>query len=80
MRGANQAFQAGQAPRGAEPPREVAGRRRAIEAALAWARPGDAIVIAGKGHEGVQIVAGTALPFADQDEAKKALSALGFGA
>jgi len=78
MKGAHEAFQAGHAPQGAEPPKEVAGRRRAIDLALAWARPGDAILIAGKGHEGVQIVAGTALPFRDQDEAKKALAALGF--
>jgi hypothetical protein len=28
----------------------------------------------------VQIVAGTALPFADRDEASKALAALGYGA
>ena len=80
MRGAQGAWQSGRAPQGAEPPREVAGRRRAIDLALAWARPTDAVLIAGKGHEGVQIVAGTALPFADRDEASKALAALGYGA
>jgi UDP-N-acetylmuramoyl-L-alanyl-D-glutamate--2,6-diaminopimelate ligase len=80
MRGALQAYQAGRAPAGAGPPHEVAGRRRAIDQALAWAQPNDAVLIAGKGHEGVQIVAGAAMPFSDRDEARKALAALGYGA
>ncbi|MEO8552507.1 MAG: cyanophycin synthetase, partial [Kofleriaceae bacterium] len=42
-------------------------RARAIELALALARPADIVVIAGKGHERVQEIAGAALPFSDAD-------------
>ncbi|MBV8611509.1 MAG: UDP-N-acetylmuramyl-tripeptide synthetase [Singulisphaera sp.] len=41
-------------------------RRRAIEAALRDAEPGDAVLIAGKGQRTFQIFAGTAVPFDDQ--------------
>lgn len=41
-------------------------RRRAIAQALGWAREGDAVVIAGKGHETYQIVGDTVLPFDDR--------------
>jgi len=78
MAGAERAFKAGRAPAGALAPVEVAGRKRAIEHALAWARPGDTVLIAGKGHEGVQIVAGAQVPFDDRLEAGRALEALGF--
>jgi len=40
-------------------------RRRAIAAALEQARPGDMVVIAGKGHERAQLVRGRAFPFDD---------------
>jgi UDP-N-acetylmuramoyl-L-alanyl-D-glutamate--2,6-diaminopimelate ligase len=40
-------------------------RRRAIESALSDARPGDAVLIAGKGREGFQILADGPLPFDD---------------
>ncbi len=52
-----------------EPDRGVA-IRRALEAA----RPGDAVVIAGKGHETYQEVGGQRLPFEDAVEARRALS------
>jgi UDP-N-acetylmuramoyl-L-alanyl-D-glutamate--2,6-diaminopimelate ligase len=52
----------------------VADRRVAIFAALSWAGPGDAIVIAGKGHETYQIVGPDVLPFDDRDVARQALS------
>jgi UDP-N-acetylmuramoyl-L-alanyl-D-glutamate--2,6-diaminopimelate ligase len=52
----------------------VAERRAAIFAALSWAGAGDAIVIAGKGHETYQIVGPDVLPFDDRDVARQALS------
>jgi len=47
----------------------VADRRTAIRAALEWARPGDVVVIAGKGHETYQIIGSQALAFDDRAEA-----------
>jgi UDP-N-acetylmuramoyl-L-alanyl-D-glutamate--2,6-diaminopimelate ligase len=51
-------------------------RRRAIERALELAGPGDVVVIAGKGHEQGQEVAGRMLPFDDRAVAREALRAL----
>jgi UDP-N-acetylmuramoyl-L-alanyl-D-glutamate--2,6-diaminopimelate ligase len=51
-------------------------RARAIGAALAAARPGDCVVIAGKGHEDYQIVGTVKLPFDDRDVARRALAEL----
>ena len=48
-------------------------RRRAIEQALAEARAGDAVLIAGKGHEDDQIVGTQRLPFSDRDVARQFL-------
>ena len=79
MKGAEAVFAANRAPRGAARPVEIAGRRRAIEHALAWAKPGDAVLLAGKGHEGVQIVGAASVPFDDRLEAARALDALGQG-
>jgi len=42
-------------------------RERAIERALSGARPNDVLVIAGKGHERGQLVAGVELPFSDHE-------------
>jgi hypothetical protein len=50
-------------------------RRAAIRRALDAARPGDIVVIAGKGHETYQEIAGERLPFDDADEAGQALAA-----
>jgi UDP-N-acetylmuramoyl-L-alanyl-D-glutamate--2,6-diaminopimelate ligase len=50
-------------------------RHTAIRRALDDARDGDVVVIAGKGHETYQEVAGTRLPFDDAVEARHALSA-----
>jgi UDP-N-acetylmuramoyl-L-alanyl-D-glutamate--2,6-diaminopimelate ligase len=50
-------------------------RRRAIELAAACARPGDVILIAGKGHENYQVVGTTRIHFDDSEEAKRALGA-----
>jgi UDP-N-acetylmuramoyl-L-alanyl-D-glutamate--2,6-diaminopimelate ligase len=49
-------------------------RRRAIELALGGARPGDVILIAGKGHETTQVIGETTLPFDDRDVAREALA------
>jgi UDP-N-acetylmuramoyl-L-alanyl-D-glutamate--2,6-diaminopimelate ligase len=52
-------------------------RRRAIERALESARPGDVVLIAGKGHEQGQEIAGRKLPFDDREVAREALRRLG---
>jgi UDP-N-acetylmuramoyl-L-alanyl-D-glutamate--2,6-diaminopimelate ligase len=58
-----------------EPVVEV-DRARAIEQAVELARPGDVVVIAGKGHERGQEVAGVVTPFDDTEVAGEALRAL----
>ncbi len=55
---------------------EIGDRAAAIHAAVAWLRPGDVLVIAGKGHETGQTVGGTVLPFSDLDVARRALQNL----
>jgi UDP-N-acetylmuramoyl-L-alanyl-D-glutamate--2,6-diaminopimelate ligase len=52
----------------------VVDRRAAIERAVREARPGDLILIAGKGHERVQEVGGRTLPFDDVAVARDALA------
>ncbi len=52
-------------------------RRRAIRAALAAARAGDVVVIAGKGHEQGQTIGTQVLPFDDRVVAMEELAALG---
>jgi UDP-N-acetylmuramoyl-L-alanyl-D-glutamate--2,6-diaminopimelate ligase len=44
---------------------EIGDRRAAIAAGLEMLKPGDVLVVAGKGHEQGQIVAGQVLPFDD---------------
>jgi UDP-N-acetylmuramoyl-L-alanyl-D-glutamate--2,6-diaminopimelate ligase len=51
-------------------------RRAAIERALELAREGDVVVIAGKGHEQGQEVAGQKLPFDDREVARETLRRL----
>ena len=51
-------------------------RRSAIERAIRVAEPGDVVVIAGKGHEQGQEIAGTVHPFDDRAVAREALAAL----
>ena len=48
-------------------------RRAAIALALSAARPGDAVLIAGKGHEDYQIVGTERRPFDDREEARRGL-------
>jgi UDP-N-acetylmuramoyl-L-alanyl-D-glutamate--2,6-diaminopimelate ligase len=50
-------------------------RRSAIRRTLGLAEPGDVVVIAGKGHEQGQEVAGELLPFDDREVAREALRA-----
>jgi UDP-N-acetylmuramoyl-L-alanyl-D-glutamate--2,6-diaminopimelate ligase len=49
-------------------------RRRAIERAVGDARPGDVVLVAGKGHETYQIIGDRVLPFDDAAVARAALS------
>jgi len=49
-------------------------RRAAIGAALAWARAGDTVVIAGKGHETYQIIGRETLPLDDREVARRFLA------
>lgn len=53
--------------------RIVPDRREAIHRAVSVAGPGDALVIAGKGHEEVQEVGDRVLPFSDREEVAQAL-------
>ncbi|MDO5097919.1 MAG: UDP-N-acetylmuramoyl-L-alanyl-D-glutamate--2,6-diaminopimelate ligase [Corynebacterium sp.] len=55
--------------------REIGDRRQAIEAAVAWAQPGDVIVVAGKGHEVGQLIAGVQHHFDDREELQAAITA-----
>lgn len=53
-------------------------RRAAIHTAMGEARQGDIVLIAGKGHERVQIIRKTNIPFDDRLVAAEALRALGY--
>jgi UDP-N-acetylmuramoyl-L-alanyl-D-glutamate--2,6-diaminopimelate ligase len=59
----------------ADPARHAAepDRGAAIRAALRWARAGDTVVLAGKGHETYQIIGADVLPFDDREVARHAL-------
>jgi UDP-N-acetylmuramoyl-L-alanyl-D-glutamate--2,6-diaminopimelate ligase len=66
---------------GASGAREIGDRREAIRAAIAEARAGDIVLVAGKGHEQGQIIgAGNAmrvLPFDDVTVARECAAELG---
>ena len=49
-----------------QPSLQIADRRKAIEAAIALAKPGDIILIAGKGHESTQQIGDLKIPFSDR--------------
>jgi UDP-N-acetylmuramoyl-L-alanyl-D-glutamate--2,6-diaminopimelate ligase len=55
---------------------EIGDRREAIDYAVAWARPGDTVLIAGKGHEAGQTSHGQTRPFDDRDQLAESLQAL----
>ena len=52
-------------------------RRAAIAYAVARARPGDAVVVAGKGHESGQEAGGVVLPFDDREVLRAAVAGVG---
>jgi UDP-N-acetylmuramoyl-L-alanyl-D-glutamate--2,6-diaminopimelate ligase len=53
--------------------RKIADRREAIFSAIAEARTGDVVVIAGKGHEDYQIIGSEVIHFDDREVARQAL-------
>jgi len=53
-------------------------RRKAIALAIGEARPGDIVLLAGKGHEKVQVTREGPVPFDDLEVARGALQAAGF--
>jgi UDP-N-acetylmuramoyl-L-alanyl-D-glutamate--2,6-diaminopimelate ligase len=53
-------------------------RRKAIALAIAEAHPGDIVLLAGKGHEKVQVTREGSHPFDDVEVAREALRAAGF--
>src|ERR1700689_795180 len=53
-------------------------RRKALALAIGEARPGDIVLLAGKGHEKVQVTREGAVPFDDLEVAREALRAVGF--
>ena len=55
---------------------EEPDRRAAIRQAITLARPGDVVLIAGKGHERYQDIGGVQYPFDDREEARRALLGL----
>lgn len=63
--------------RGAPGPRVITDRAEAINAAIAEADARDVVLIAGKGHETYQEIAGRRLPFSDVDCAAAALASRG---
>jgi UDP-N-acetylmuramyl-tripeptide synthetase len=58
----------------AKPYRKIADRREAINSAIAEARGGDLVVIAGKGHEDYQIIGREVFHFDDKEVAREALA------
>jgi UDP-N-acetylmuramoyl-L-alanyl-D-glutamate--2,6-diaminopimelate ligase len=54
--------------------KEIGDRAEAIRTAISDLQPGDALLIAGKGHETGQIVGNNTLPFSDHDAVASALA------
>lgn len=55
-------------------------RRSAIEKTLRQCRPGDIVLIAGKGHENYQVIGTQKIHFSDQEVARETLTSLGLTA
>jgi UDP-N-acetylmuramoyl-L-alanyl-D-glutamate--2,6-diaminopimelate ligase len=55
---------------------EIGDRREAIRSAIAALRPGDVLLIAGKGHETGQIIGDRVVPFSDHEAVAAALKEL----
>ena len=56
---------------------EVGDRAQAIRQAIAQLQKGDVLIVAGKGHETGQIIAGVVHPFNDAEEIRSALKEAG---
>lgn len=52
----------------------IVDRREAVAHAIRSAKPGDVVVVAGKGHENYQIIGRTKVPMDDRDLAREALA------
>jgi UDP-N-acetylmuramoyl-L-alanyl-D-glutamate--2,6-diaminopimelate ligase len=59
----------------AEGASDIGDRAEAITAGIAALQPGDALLIAGKGHEIGQVVGDKVLPFSDHEAVAAALAA-----
>lgn len=57
--------------------RLIADRRQAIAQAVQLADTGWCVLVAGKGHERVQVIGDQTLPFSDREEIERALDGLG---
>ncbi len=57
----------------------IPDRREAIAAAIARARPGDVVLLAGKGHERSILYAGSEAPWDERRVAEECLAAAGYG-
>lgn len=55
----------------------IVDRRAAIVAAIRAARPGDTVLLAGKGHETYQIIGAERAHFDDREEARSAIASIG---
>lgn len=66
-----------QAMAGCPGARDIAGRARAIDLAVAGLRGGDLLIVAGKGHETGQTIKGEVVPFNDADEIRRAVAEAG---
>jgi len=53
-------------------------RAKAIRVALTEAKPGDVVLIAGKGHETYQILKNETIHFDDRETARGILTSLGY--
>jgi UDP-N-acetylmuramoyl-L-alanyl-D-glutamate--2,6-diaminopimelate ligase len=58
--------------------RVIVDRREAIQHAISLARDGDAVLIAGKGHEDYQEIQGIRHPFSDREACYETLAGLGY--
>ncbi len=65
-------------PGGADRCRTIPDRTEAVQAAVASARPGDAVLVAGKGHETTQTKGDHVEHLDDREVAREALASVGF--
>ena len=54
-------------------------RAKAIRRAIEEAKPGDVVLIAGKGHETYQVLKDRTIDFDDRETARRVLRSLGYG-